>query len=262
MANDPANVARLQAFLNIYEGNNLSINGVFDQDTFNAVSAFQLKYKDEILTPWGISAPTGYVYIRTLGKINQMLCGTGIDQVFPAKAKVSISKEGGIKSKEGGFKEGMGTSTLGGVPVIGTTTVSDSNGQDGGEKDNGLWKGVAAALFAWPDGTLNTLQCLYEFLLILIVLYILGSVMESVLYKDVPENVRKRFRTKWGTILGGLILAFVGALALKEHCLLLPLIAAFLGALGWGILKHPKDTLPGGKTPDVKSNVDLNQAKA
>src|SRR3989344_3480627 len=70
--NDPANVARLQVFLNIYEGSNLAVTGVFDEATFQAVEAFQLKYKDDILTPWGINQPTGYVYIRTLGKINQI----------------------------------------------------------------------------------------------------------------------------------------------------------------------------------------------
>lgn len=244
-ANDPANVARLQVFLNVYEGAGLAVTGEFDQATFAAVSAFQLKYKDEVLTPWGISAPTGYVYIRTLGKINQMLCNSDIPGVTPAKALVS--KEGG--SKEGGFKEGMGTSTLGGVPVIGTSTVS--NGQNIEKDNDSFWRNAAAALFSWPSGTLNTLQCLYEFILILVVLYILGSVMESVLYKDVRENVRKRFRTKWATILIGLAVAFIGAALLKEYCLLLPLLIAFLVALGWSVLKDPQNPF----LPVIKEDV-------
>src|SRR5690606_28151649 len=62
--NDVEQVIRLQAFLKVFEGHDyVTINGVFDQATFQAVSAFQLKYKSDVLTPWGISHSTGYVYI-------------------------------------------------------------------------------------------------------------------------------------------------------------------------------------------------------
>ena len=72
--NDPIQVMRLQAFLKSFEGYDyVTVNGVFDQATFDAVS-FQMKYKDDILTPWGHTAPTGYVYILTLKKINELYC--------------------------------------------------------------------------------------------------------------------------------------------------------------------------------------------
>ena len=39
-----------------------------------AVNAFQAKYADEILKPWGIDAPTGLVYLSTLREINLLEC--------------------------------------------------------------------------------------------------------------------------------------------------------------------------------------------
>jgi hypothetical protein len=184
------------------------------------------------LTPWGIDAPTGYAYIRTVGKINQIICNSAIPNVTPAKAPGKV-----LGKEAGGFKEGMGTTTsgsVGGIPLIGsatTTTPTGSNGHSVGA--NGDPQDLAAAIFMWPGSTLELLQCLYELLLILIVLYILGNVLESVLYKDNPENVLKKFRAKWTTVALGLAIAFLGAYLLKEWCLLLPLIIAFLAALLW-----------------------------
>jgi hypothetical protein len=73
--NNPLEVVKLQEFLKDYEGfTNLQVNGVFDQATFDAVSAFQEKYKDEVLTPWGVNVTTGYVYYTTQKKINEIYC--------------------------------------------------------------------------------------------------------------------------------------------------------------------------------------------
>ena len=49
--------------------------------TTAAVKTFQLKYKDEILSPWashglGADVATGYVYKTTLRWINLMKCST------------------------------------------------------------------------------------------------------------------------------------------------------------------------------------------
>jgi hypothetical protein len=225
-ANDQLEVIKLQAFLKMFEGYDyVNVTGVFDEATHQAVSAFQLKYKDEILTPWGISAPTGYAYIKTIGKINQIVCGYGIPDVHPATAGKVLGKE------SAGFKEGMGTSSLNSIPVIGQNVSKGQNVQEDRTVQDP--DGLAAALFSWPTSALETLQCLYELLLILIVLYILGNVLESVLYKDKPENVLKRFYTKWVTVMVGIVIAFFGAYMLKEWCLLLPLIVAFLALAVW-----------------------------
>jgi len=72
--NDPVEVRKVQHFLNIFEGANLAVDGVFDANTDAAVRAFQLKYRDDILDPWGHTASTGYVYITTRQKINEIYC--------------------------------------------------------------------------------------------------------------------------------------------------------------------------------------------
>src|SRR3989338_1420904 len=79
------------------------------------------------------------------------------------------------------------------------------------------------------------MQCLYELLLIIVVLYIFGNVLENVLYKDTVENTRKRFLTKWSTISTGSLVALIGAYWLKEYCLLLPLLVALILSVAWMI---------------------------
>lgn len=75
--NDPREVAKLQAFLRIYEGaSSVRLTGVFDVATDQAVKDFQLKYYEEVLQPWGYARDeaTGYVYITTRNKINEIIC--------------------------------------------------------------------------------------------------------------------------------------------------------------------------------------------
>jgi hypothetical protein len=72
-------VTKLQIFLNAV-GYTFPVSGVFDDATDEAVRAFQLKYQDEVLTPWfkaGIvphNNPTGWVYQLTRWKINNIVC--------------------------------------------------------------------------------------------------------------------------------------------------------------------------------------------
>jgi len=74
--NNPEQVALLQRFLRDFEGvSSLAVTGVFNQTTLDAVLAFQLKYKEDILDPWGIDFPTGFVFITTKNKINELVCG-------------------------------------------------------------------------------------------------------------------------------------------------------------------------------------------
>jgi len=72
--NDPIEVQKVQFFLNIFEGANLEVNGVFNIATDAAVRAFQNKYKVDILDPWNHDASTGYVYLTTRKKINEIYC--------------------------------------------------------------------------------------------------------------------------------------------------------------------------------------------
>ncbi|TSD02569.1 MAG: hypothetical protein Athens071416_626 [Parcubacteria group bacterium Athens0714_16] len=73
--NSPQEVTKLQIFLRNYEGfKNLNVTGVFDQETYSAVIEFQNKYKTDILLPWNHNEPTGFVYITTKKKINEIYC--------------------------------------------------------------------------------------------------------------------------------------------------------------------------------------------
>ena len=70
--NDPQEVEKLQTFLNEYEEENIPVTGFYGEITLEAVKRFQAKYADEILAPWGIDEPTGYVYKTTQRLINDI----------------------------------------------------------------------------------------------------------------------------------------------------------------------------------------------
>ncbi len=73
--NNKEEVKKLQIFLNEYEGEQLPVTGFYGEMTLSAVNRLQRKYAEEILTPWGITEPTGYVYITTQRFINDKKCG-------------------------------------------------------------------------------------------------------------------------------------------------------------------------------------------
>lgn len=73
--NDEEQVKRLQYVLREFEGaSSVEVNGVYDTATLSMVHAFQSKYASEILAPWGISKSTGYVYLTTRKKVNEIYC--------------------------------------------------------------------------------------------------------------------------------------------------------------------------------------------
>ncbi len=67
-------VKLLQAFLNAHQSAGLPESGVFGPMTFGAVQTFQSANAEEILTPWGLTQPTGYVGILTRYMIDKILC--------------------------------------------------------------------------------------------------------------------------------------------------------------------------------------------
>jgi len=81
--NNSEEVKKLQTFLNNYMGSNLTVSGVYDLATMQALNAFQVQCKEEVLKPWvdagsscNINQPTGYVYITTQRWINLIMCPT------------------------------------------------------------------------------------------------------------------------------------------------------------------------------------------
>lgn len=73
--NDKKEVGELQFFLRTMAGfDSVEITNTYDTTTYDAVRSFQERYAEEILAPWGMSEPSGYVYYTTQKKINEIWC--------------------------------------------------------------------------------------------------------------------------------------------------------------------------------------------
>lgn len=94
--NNPEQVKRLQYVLKTYEGASVEENGEYDQATLSAVHAFQTKYWDTILAPWNIKASTGFVYLTTRKKVNEIYCKNEV--AFPLSQDENKIIEGTKKS--------------------------------------------------------------------------------------------------------------------------------------------------------------------
>ncbi|MEK7585052.1 MAG: peptidoglycan-binding domain-containing protein [Patescibacteria group bacterium] len=149
-ANDPVEVAKLQAFLHNYEGfSNLAITGSYDEATLAAVMIFQVRYKEAVLTPWGIDYPTGYVYITTTLAINNLYC-----ERDPANDLVFKVKTGQLV-----------------LPQVATSTTATTTLPEVGSEKQPFW--LLAALGFWDF--LSGLPCWFIILFFLIlILWIVG----------------------------------------------------------------------------------------
>ena len=74
--NDAGEVRKLQQFLNDQLGANIPVTGFFGPMTDTWVRAFQQAHRDQVLTPWKLSAPTGFVYLTTQRWINLTYCSS------------------------------------------------------------------------------------------------------------------------------------------------------------------------------------------
>ena len=92
--NDSGEVSELQKFLNNYLGIGLSVTGKYDLKTYEAVRAFQNKFMTETMGPWGVDEASGYVYVTTMKKINEIACKSAI-----ALSAADISKINSVRSK-------------------------------------------------------------------------------------------------------------------------------------------------------------------
>jgi hypothetical protein len=67
-------VQTLQNFLNGYMQSGLVVDSMFGPMTETAVRAFQLRQKDRVMTPWGLTAPTGIFYKTSLAEAKRLMC--------------------------------------------------------------------------------------------------------------------------------------------------------------------------------------------
>ncbi len=257
--NDRTEVIKLQVFLKIIGGfSNLEVTGIFDQATYVAVSAFQDQYKGDILTPWGHTAPTGYVYILTKKKVNEIFC----NKAFP----LNIQQEQEIRD----FKMFMSTLSTNGVYIPGLTTTN-SQGQilstnttvpvnfagsvtknvniakgkkatssatssivkaevvkkgifSSGIFSNPEWRNIAAAVFAQPKGLEESSRVVIAFFIILLVIY---SITQYIVDRQNKLNTLSQesvnLRKVFYFVLG-LVLFVLGALYTQNYKLVLPLL--------------------------------------
>ena len=98
--NNSAEVRKLQMFLTEHGFGSFTPTGFFGPLTTAAVNAFQLKYASEILTPLGLSRPTGGVYASTQRKINILACGGVSLSALDVQGGGGAASYGGLLSNQ------------------------------------------------------------------------------------------------------------------------------------------------------------------
>ena len=109
--NNPVEVEKLEKFLNEFEGEDLPINGIYEQADYEAVKRFQIKYREDILDPWAHNEATGYVYLTTKKKINELYCEREFPLTMSQEAEVAAFSTliGGLQDASSGgvFEDGI-----------------------------------------------------------------------------------------------------------------------------------------------------------
>ncbi|OHA27358.1 MAG: hypothetical protein A3C06_04205 [Candidatus Taylorbacteria bacterium RIFCSPHIGHO2_02_FULL_46_13] len=91
--NDREQVLRLQRFLRDIEGfTAVTETGIYDNASLAAVHTFQKKYASTILTPWGATRSTGFVYHTTRKAINEIYCNFTKDFSLTADQLAEIAR--------------------------------------------------------------------------------------------------------------------------------------------------------------------------
>ena len=154
-ANDPVEVAKLQAFLRDTEGESVSVTGTYDQQTMAGVEAFQRQYLSDIMGPWGATKASGIVYVTTLKKINQIACAAPltlsaadlsiIDAYKAAQAAGTSTASGPV-----GLNQGANANTSVAVgPVIPTASASTTGNAGVGSQNVGAVGASSVAQRFW-----------------------------------------------------------------------------------------------------------------
>lgn len=119
--NNPEQVRRLQYVLHDLEGLTVGVDGVYDTTTRDAVNAFQTKYSSLVLTPWGLSGPTGYTYLTTRKMVNEVYCH--FTKNFPLTTAEQAEIDA-YRARRGGTQ--AGATQTGSAQTTSVGTVSDT----------------------------------------------------------------------------------------------------------------------------------------
>ena len=270
-ANDPIEVLKLQLFLKDLEGySNVNINGVFDQPTFDAVSQFQVQFQPDVLTPWGYQQgeSTGYVYILTKKKINEIFC----QKAYPLNAQqeqeinqfrtfleglksnnisvpglTTVTTAGGNSLASASASASSSTTTAGNI--LGISNQGNRTGSGFLSAEN--LSNIAAAAFAGPQGWTESLQSVVVFFLILLIIYALSQLIVSNQNKNKPEGqalTASAIRTRKAVLfVVGLVVALILCLAFHYYVIILPVLLLIIVAastLLWFSIESKREASP------------------
>ena len=125
--NDQSQVQKLQTFLKNVEKLDVDVNGTFDAKTDAAVKAFQTKYLSSILGPWDATRATGFVYITTLKKINEIACASAFALNADEQAIIDAYKRAQTGEQSTGVTPEGQTPATGTIEVGTNTTTNEDN---------------------------------------------------------------------------------------------------------------------------------------
>lgn len=259
--NNPVEVFKLQSFLKNFEGfSNLQVNGVFDQPTFDAVSKFQVKYFGDVLQPWGHKTSTGFVYILTKKKVNEIYCQmpfpvTSLQQQEIDAFRTFLASIGNPSSSDYSTNYGDSYSYSGAFGatksesvdsnVLGTSTKEINKatstktsilGSIGNIFNGDPIRNAAISMFAFTGKTASeNVKCAVIFIGLLILVYIVSSLVG----RSVSDENRRKTKII-SFIIGSLIMIAMGVIA-PLYCIILPFIAALLIALGMFICAFKRE---------------------
>ncbi|MES3030797.1 MAG: peptidoglycan-binding domain-containing protein [Patescibacteria group bacterium] len=116
--NPQAEVLKLQAFLSSVENLPVLTTGVFDNQTFEGVKAFQAKYVTEILAPWGVTTPTGQVWYTTKKKVNEVFCKANFALTPAQIAEIEAYRLGIANGAVDAFGNPLDPNATGTIPLL------------------------------------------------------------------------------------------------------------------------------------------------
>ncbi len=129
--NSVAEVTKLQSFLSS-QGIAVAATGIFDVETETAVKAFQAKYLDEVMLPWGVTTPSGQVYFTTKKKINEVYCKANFaltaEQIAQIEAYKNAVANGTLNASSTDAETVTGTSSIPLNPEVGSSDNSNQTG--------------------------------------------------------------------------------------------------------------------------------------
>jgi len=255
--NDPIEVLKLQSFLNVFEKENLSYTGIYDQNTFNAVVRFQNKYSGDILKPWGDNVTTGFVYILTKKKVNEIYCNTIYPISQTEQNEINNFRTSGNNTSNVSGNTGMDTTIsgrdIGALLGVSTDSLEDSisnvlNGSPVVElKDSNksVLRNAAISLFSLPEKMFGRLfqSCGYTptllFLILIALVVIIIKLFTNSIKGDAPKNLTPEVPVVGSSVKDSPVIVLPGVMSDEEIIIENP-------------EEGPEDVLVG--TPDLRSD--------